>query len=325
VSVVAPSTVAPQIIAALTKSYFVPRLDLQGYKAAAFDLSTQALLNRLDAYVTVNDSLLSALFSDGPEHYPTLDETSLTRLSFASLQAFARRAFRIDNALLVISGSVDNHLLDSVAETSHRADGPEGAGNSTMASQPSEHIIESIVPAAGIGWFGPTIHDDMAATAMDFVADYLFNDRGGLLTTQFAEIAPNITLSGQFVTFRKPGVFLVTALGDGSDRFLPAIETQVHAMAKPMDAAAFAIAREAFISRIEMSQATPQGLAASLGWYDLEGNADYAPGMSGESGKYFRDAWALTPESVAAVAKQYLTAPAAHVRLLSLPGRKAVL
>jgi hypothetical protein len=51
---------------------------------------------------------------------------------------------------------------------------------------------------------------------------------------------------------------------------------------------------------------TPGGLADTLGWYTVEGNQMYAPGIGGAGSRYFSIASGLSPGFVAATVNKYL-------------------
>jgi len=82
-----------------------------------------------------------------------------------------------------------------------------------------------------------------------------------------------------------------------------------------MDAHTFESALDAFKYHLLSDLQTPAEKADNFGWYSVEGAADYAPGASGEAGRYFQAASSLTPDFVAEVAEKYLGKPPVVVTL----------
>ncbi len=89
----------------------------------------------------------------------------------------------------------------------------------------------------------------------------------------------------------------------------PLIDAALAALRAPLDAARFAAARDAFEYHILADLQTPSQIADNFGWYAVEGNLAYAPGANDATGPYFEAANAMTPASVAEVAKRYLAGP----------------
>ena len=114
------------------------------------------------------------------------------------------------------------------------------------------------------------------------------------------------SVNGKFVTYHDPGFFLITLSGGDLSATRAIVSDAVLALQKPLDAAAFASARAAFIYHIRSDLQTPSELADTFGWYAVEGNPDYAPSAGGFNGTYFRDARELTPDFVAATVSKYL-------------------
>ena len=112
-------------------------------------------------------------------------------------------------------------------------------------------------------------------------------------------------VTGKFVTYRNPGIFLVTITGDEADAARPLVEKAVAEAAKPMAPAAFAVARAAFVYRLLGDMETPTEISDTYGWYAVEGGAAYAPAEGGLGGRYFTLASQLTPASVARTVATY--------------------
>jgi predicted Zn-dependent peptidase len=322
VSALVPADAAKDVIKAMTVAYFSPVVTDDGFTTARRDVATEALVSGFEPANVVRDDLFAALFASGPQHYPTLGSAKdVAAIGIEAVRGFARRAFRSQNAVLVASGNVDGSLVGAAS----RGRPPEGGAGAAGAEPPTP---SSVVPspkavtrpfteaAAGYAWAGPPIADEQAATAMDFIADYLFRPDTGAVARAFAERFPGGFLTGQFITLRDPGVMFV-AFGDGDLNGMRAVvDGSIASMQKPLDAAAFAAARDAFEYHLLSDLQTPSEMADNFGWYSVEGNAEYAPGVNGATGAYFAAAAALTPESVAGVAAKYLAKAGASASLV---------
>ena len=170
-------------------------------------------------------------------------------------------------------------------------------------------------PVAGFGyaWAGPPIKNEDEATALDFIADYLFNGDTGTVARQLVGI--DATVNAQYVTYYDPGVLYVEATGSQSPRARPVIDAALAAMKTPLDAKTFAAARNAFEYHVTSDVASPLALADNFGWYASEGNPAYAPGVDLDGGDYVRSIRALTPQFVAATVAKYLGGSRAIVML----------
>jgi len=320
ITALVPTTNASATVHLLTQSYFSPVLTDVGLRRAKLDLATQALLEKFDPDTVIRNGLFAGLFSAGPAHYPTLSIHDLTNLDLDSVRAFAERGFQTQRASLIVSGVVEPGLLESVLPgridpTVH----PEQDRNtliSTPAAKPSETIIPFTEPGNGFAWLGPDIKDEAASTAMDFIADYLFHPTDGRVTHLLANQTPEVTLSGQFITLRKPGVFVVSISGNGSAVATKIARDEISKLATtPLSHDEFERARNAFIYHLQSDLQTPADLAASLGWYATEGQPEYAPGAKGGEGSYFRNAAMLSPKKITEIAKQFLASQPVTVTL----------
>jgi predicted Zn-dependent peptidase len=125
------------------------------------------------------------------------------------------------------------------------------------------------------------------------------------------------------VTYRNPGVMLVQLSGDGDLKAARgALDDALVQIRKPLDKKTFDAARDVFVYHLLSDLQTPLQLADNFGWYSVEGNAAYAPGLAGAGGRYFAAAKSLTAEYVASVAAKYLTQPGATVTLAPPPQPK---
>jgi predicted Zn-dependent peptidase len=310
VSVIAlvPPDHVSQTVRALTADFFAPVMTQAGLQIAQRDVGEDALYRSYDPEDAVEDALGTALFSAGPLHDGVLGTPDGYRgTTLAQVRTFAERAFRPANAILVLSGNVNASALASIATREGSQPGSEQPIVQARHVDPAPLARAGHAGGIGLGWVGPPIADEAAATAMDFVADALFAPDSGLV--QKAIGTRKATVSGRFVTFHDPGIFLVTISGPDAAAVRPIVERALADAAKPMAPAAFDAARAAFVYRVMADTETPVETAETLGWYAVEGNPAYAP--SEARSRYFAAAGALTPGGVAATAAHYLgTAPA---------------
>ncbi|HEY8298077.1 MAG TPA: hypothetical protein VIG32_08665 [Candidatus Baltobacteraceae bacterium] len=309
-----PAASAAAIVRAMTRAYFRATIGADGFKSAQRDVALAAAEKHFSADRTVHDLLMTQLFTGGPAHYPPTPDSvaSLGRLTLAQTQAFAQRAFREANAVLSIAG---NAGPAAVAAAWHPAGAASGAPvsdppfDSTPARDLGDAVAAAPIAGAGLAWLGPGIAKTRAATALDFVADYLFNADNGVVTAAADSIDPDSVVNGQFITLHEPGVLLVTISSQKQAGALRA-ETlaAVDRLRSPLDARAFAAARKAFEYHILSAVQTPVNAADNFGWFAVEGDAAYAPGDV--SGTYVRDVESLDPRFVASVVRAYLAHPA---------------
>ena len=318
VSALVPANAATAIAKAMTVAYFSPVLTADGLKAAARDVEADAVVAAYDPDVVVRNATFEQLFSAGPQRYPALGTVKeIAAISFADVQSFATRAFRVQNAVLSVAGTVDATLLASVS--SGRPASADAAAEAPVASTPATAPAPVTKPfdaaACGFGWAGPPIADERAATTMDFIADYLFRSETGVVARAVAAKFPSASLSGQFVTLNDPGVMYLGFSGVRPDDVRPLVDAALAALRAPLDPARFEAARDAFEYHILADLQTPSQIADNFGWYAVEGNLAYAPGANDATGPYFEAANAMTPASVAEVAKRYLSGPPVVVTL----------
>ncbi|HEY1978331.1 MAG TPA: insulinase family protein [Candidatus Baltobacteraceae bacterium] len=308
IGAVVPSSSARRVVAAMTAAYFAPAIDDASVKTAQRDSAVRAVEQRYSADQTLHDLLFKEVFSAGPAHYPPLPDSvsALTRIPTADVATFAKRAFRSDNAVLTVSGNVDTSTLEAV--TDGQGNGSmDRPFNSKLSGSNGASTEQGSVDGVGLAWVGPPIVDTKAATALDFVADYLFRDETGVVSKALDALKSSTYVSGQFVTLNNPGVMLVTISGDDTKSAKQRVIDELQRLAQPLDAKTFAAAREAFLYHLASDTQTPQGQADNLGWYSAEGNASYAPGDTG--GEYESTARSLDPQFVAGIVQRYLKEP----------------
>jgi zinc protease len=311
ISILVPADRAVPTIRALTRSFFAPVLSDGGFEDARRTVSEEAAISELGGDAAITDRLYAALFSSGPDAVPTFPApAALGSVTQAQVRAYAERAFRPANAVLVLSGHVSPDL------TAAALTGREGAAPGPESPLPEVTAAPDPVNAHGseggfgLMWAGPPIADEEAATAFDFISDYLFSDGSEL---QAAADAVGASLDGTFVTYHDPGVFVVTATGGNADAIRTAVTAALLQMRTPLAPEVFERARRAFVYRLLSHAETPDLMADNYGWYAVEGNPAYAPGENGAQGRYFRAVDALTPAFVAATVTKYLSRPGAVV------------
>lgn len=308
ISATVPAAQAREVLKAMTTAYFAPVVTDDGFRYAQRDVAQEAFIASFDPETVARDALFSELFSSGPQHYPAFGPAKdVSTISQADVRSFATRAFRSQNAVLVISGAVDPSIgaaaVPGRAQTDDRAEAPANPVLSASHAPITKTFSE---PAAGYGWVGPPIGDERAATAMDFIADYLFRPDAGYITRQINDTYPNALVAGQFITLRDPGVMFVVYSGKQTDALKGIVDAGIAKVQQPMSAPAFASALAAFKYHLLSDLQTPSQMADNFGWYSVEGNPEYAPGANGENGPYFKAANSLTPDFVASVAQKYL-------------------
>lgn len=305
VSVVVPATQARRAVAVLTAAYFAPEIDADAVKAAQRDAAVVAVEQRYSPDAALHNLLFSAVFPSGAAHVAPVPENAqqITAIAPNDITAYAKRAFRSSNAILSLAGNVDEALLAAVTDGSQGAMPPPI--DSTVGAATTVNA-QGAVNGIGFAYVGPPIADERAATAMDFIADYLFRDGSGVVTRALAHDDETYA-AGQFITLHNPGVLVVTIGGKNLSAARTAVRLALEAMQQPLDPALFSAAREAFLYHLATDTASPAEEADNLGWYAVEGNAGYAPGLTG--GSYVRAARALDPTYVASIAQKYLAHP----------------
>jgi zinc protease len=315
VSVLVPADQAPQAIKALTRSFFAPVLTDAGLQAARRTVAEEAAIRSMGTESAIEDSLYATLFAAGPDKQPPFPPpAALDGFTLAQVRAYAERAFRPANAVLVLSGAVTPDLTGDALTGREGADPAAEAVLPKSVASPAPVTIAGTDAGFGFAWAGPPIADEASATAFDFIADYLFGEGGSL---QRAATAAGTTLDGTFVTYHDPGVFIVEATGGDVVATRAALTAAIAAIQKPLPADVFERARRQFTYRLLSHAQTPDLIADNYGWYTVEGGSAYTPGEGGTSGAYLRAVAALTPASVAAAATRYLGRPPATVTMAS--------
>jgi predicted Zn-dependent peptidase len=313
IGVVVPAPATRRTVAAMTAAYFAPAIDASAVKTAQRDAAVLAVQQRYSVDLTLHDLLFKQIFSNGPAHYSPLPDSvaQIARIAPDSVAAFAKRAFRSGNGVLTLAGNVDASSINAVTDGSE-ASGMDAPYDSILSLAAGSTTASGSVQGVGLAWVGPPISDEKAATALDFVADYLFRDDTGVVARALG--TRDAYVVGQFITLHDPGVMLVTIGGTDQKNAKQQVLDQLAKMQDPMDRQAFGAALEAFLYHIASDTQTPQEQADNLGWYAVEGSEGYAPGDAG--GEYERNARTLDPQYVSDVVRKYLTTPVI-VNLLS--------
>jgi predicted Zn-dependent peptidase len=309
ITAIVPATGARATIKSMTTAFFAPVVTDDGFRLAQRDVEQEALFGGFDLETVVRDVVFEQLFADGPQHYPALgDPKDVSAVAIADVRSFATRAFRSQNATLVVTGTVDPSIADA-AVTGRPDEGnaaPEPPSVPTLASSLAPVSKTFVQRSGGYGWVGPAIADERAATAMDFIADYLFRTDDGMVAKEVARRYPDAFLVGNFITLHDPGVMFVAYAGKDSGAVKALVDDGFAKVRVPLDPATFARALAAFQYHMRSDLQTPTQIADNFGWYSVEGAPGYAPGAGGDAGTYFSLASALTPDYVASVAQQYL-------------------
>ncbi|MEA2721832.1 MAG: Peptidase inactive domain [Candidatus Eremiobacteraeota bacterium] len=321
ITVLVPADHTVQTVRAMTGSFFAPVVAADGLLVAQRYATEDAIYRSL-APDAIEDALGTALFADGPLHDGTIGSArTVADIKLDRVRSFAERAFRPANAILVLTGNVDRSVLSSVASRAGATQSTaEAAAPQTPRAAPPPLEREGNLVGTGLGWVGPPITAEADATALDFLADVLFAPKTGTVSKALG--TRKATVTGKFVTYHDPGVFLVTITGDDAAAARPIVEKAIADAAKPLSAAAFAAARAGFTYRILGQLATPADAADTYGWYTVEGDAAYAPAEGGIQGRYFTLAASLTPATVAQTAAKYLTPAPAVVTMKKAPEPK---
>src|SRR5579871_336003 len=308
IGAVVPAYASRRIVAAMTAAYFAPSVDDAAVKTALANAAVLGVQQRYESDTTLHDLLFKQIFAAGPAHYPPLPTTvsQLTSITTAQVDAFAKRAFRAENSILALTGNIDASSISAVTD----GNGPGAMDtpyDSKLEGSPASTTAAGAVDGVGLAWIGPPIADQKAATALDFVADYLFREQTGVVSRVLDRADSDALVIGQFITLHDPGVMVVTIGGSNEKQTEKSVLAALEALQRPLDAATFNAAREAFLYHVATDTQTPQQRADNLGWYSTEGNLDYAPGIA--DGAYEQSARALDPQYVAEIVRRYLHNP----------------
>jgi predicted Zn-dependent peptidase len=298
------------VVRAMTADFFAPVVDDAGFALGQRDDLQYVLYRSYDPSQAIQNAVSGAVFAGGPFHDGTLAPTAaISAITVPQVRTFAERAFRPGNAVLVLTGNLGDFTADYATRDS-AAPTAEPLLTQPVTSAPADVQKTANVPGLGLGWPGPPITDEASATALDFVANALFAPKTGSVTAALGSLKADV--DGTYLTYHDPGLFVVSISGDDAAAARPIVLRAIAQAATPMSPSAFAAARAAFEYRLHSEAEEPPGLADTLGWYAIEGNAAYAAGGD----EYFGVVNALTPQSVARAARRYLSASPTSVTLV---------
>ncbi|HEY1654147.1 MAG TPA: insulinase family protein [Candidatus Tumulicola sp.] len=317
IGAVVPSSAVRRVVAAMTAAYFAPSVDDATVKIARGDAAVLAVEQRYSLDATAHDLLFKRMFASGPAHYSPLPDSvaELSRVPYDDVAAFAKRAFRSGNAVLALTGNVDASAISAITDGGGNA-AMDPPFDSPLAGAFGESTATAPVSGVGLAWVGPPISDQKAATALDFISDYLFRDETGEVSRALESGKSDAYAVGQFITLHDPGVLLVTIGGADAKRVAPQVLDRLQALKQPLDPRTFEAAREAFLYHIASDTETSAEQADNLGWYAVEGAPSYAPGDA--AGEYARTARELDPAYVSQVVARYLSANPVTVNLITV-------
>ncbi|MDQ2872989.1 MAG: hypothetical protein M3R35_07675 [Candidatus Eremiobacteraeota bacterium] len=311
VAVSAPANQAPAMLRALTRAYFAPHISADGLKSAQRDTAIAVAERRFSADRLLHDALFAQLFAQGPAHYPATPDSvkDVNALAMDEVQTFASRAFRSGNAVVTLAGNFDPSIVSNSQQPAGSAQPMEEPFDSVLSTAREAVVLPAAVAGTGLGYAGPPIADMRAATALDFVADYLFNPDTGAVAKAAVSEDSGAVLNGQFVTLHRTGAMIVTiASANKAMALRDGVLAAIDRLQSPLEPRTFSAALAAFEYHIESAVQTPQNQADNFGWYAAQGDANYAPGE--QSGTYVRNVRSLDPQFVAATVRRYLQHPA---------------
>lgn len=326
IALLAPAYVSADLLDTLVSRALHPHLDQAAFESARQRLAAQQVASMDMPEQVLRDSLFAQLFASGPLHDSSFgDPKTLTGLTLDDISSFAARAYVPAQEIVVTVGDVDERdvsrrlavLAPPAGQTQTMPESSVAAYGDTPVSLTRESLNAGGV---AIGWVGPPIADERAATAMDFLSDYLAHPSEGVVSKVVLGADASTTFTGQFVTLRNPGVFYVTASGAKLDPTLTSTlirDAMRNALRQQLSKEDFERARAAFVTHLLRDMQTSQGLADNYGWYFAQGALPYSPSATDAtlSGQYFKQVASLSPDYVYSIARRYLLAKPAVIIL----------
>jgi predicted Zn-dependent peptidase len=317
IAVIAPVGDAPDLQDALVRSVFGGSPDEAAFSDAKTRLAEQQALVAQSSLETLRDAVFSSLFAAGPMRDSTYgDPASLGTTTIDQVRSFIARSYQAANAIAVVVGDVPGQTMSARLGA---ASVPSGEAPAMPASTPAKPAASPVLlsqpqngePGVALGWTGPPISDERAATAMDFLSDYLADPDVGTMAAAARQAHPGATFEGQFVTLESAGIFFVVDSGDGVDvqATSGAMRSALQAaIDQPIGKGEFARAIGAYETRLLRQMDSPEGIADNYGWYFAQGAPAYTPGATDAAlaGEYFSNASSLTADYVQQIARQYL-------------------
>ncbi len=327
IGMVVPAYLSGAVQEAVLMRIFHPSVDDKAIKSAKLRLAEQISLAGLEPDVYLRERTFATIFSDGPYLASTFGTAAtLDAATLTDVQSYIGAAFQPANAIAASAGLGSMDAYGAIATF-----GPAHQDNPVMQSQlpPHSSVRKSFAPVAlpvdtstdvhavALGWVGPPISDERAATAMDFLSDYLMRDGYGTAAQAIAKAQPRAAFDGQFITLRDPGVMFAGVWGAGLDRraavasIRAAVQRVVDA---PLSDAEFAQASIAYRTHLLHDMDGPQSIADNLGWYFAQGAPEYTPvDMIFGTGSYASAADSLNAGFVHDIARRYLSTEPAMV------------
>jgi len=333
IAILAPNSAAPSLEDELMRRVFRPAIDAAALSDAKTRLAEEQAVAVQSAAEVLRDGVFAAAFSAGPLHDSTFgDAQELKDATLADVRDFAARAYAGANAAAISLGNGDAvalaaHLAANAPPPSSAATLPASHTGSVPAAPVAIASTLADVPGVALAWTGPPISDQRAATAMDFLSDYLADQHAGVFARAALAVNRDAAINGQFVTLENPGLFFVSATGPNVDpgAMGSALRSALAPiLARPLPASEFAQALDAYETRLLRQMDSPQGLADNYGWYFAQGAPSYAPSATDANlgGAYFGNATSLTADYVRDVARRYLGA--APIIITLVPSRPPV-
>ena len=152
IGAVVPASAARRVVAAMTAAYFAPSIDDTAVKTARANAAVLGVQQRYESDSTLHDLLFAQIFAGGPAHYPPLPTRSraLTSISTAQVNAFAKRAFRSENAVLTLTGNVDASSIGAVTDGSGGGS-MDAPFDSPLAQVPASATATGAIDGVGLG------------------------------------------------------------------------------------------------------------------------------------------------------------------------------
>lgn len=324
IALLAPSYIAAQLADALLHAVLHPNVDRTAYLAARQRLAAQQVAALEVPDQILRDSLFAQMFADGPLHDPTYGTPRMLAAStLADVNTFLRQAYVPADEIVVAVGKVDSADFERRIRALAPAPRPPSTMPNSAVAPPRAtplivEVAQAAAPGVALGWVGPPVSDERAATAMDFLSDYLTHPDAGVVAQSVLQLEPGASFAGQFITMRDPGVFFISVSGHNvdPDAALTAVRTRLaRALSGRLSQPDFTQALRAFQSRLLRDTQTSQQVADNYGWYFMQGAPAYSPSFSQDaaSGAYFEQLRTLTPGYVYDIARRYLSAPPAVV------------
>ncbi|MBC5823798.1 MAG: insulinase family protein [Candidatus Eremiobacteraeota bacterium] len=319
-AVVVPSFAAQRFIGALGKRLFHPVIDSAAFDAGRAAAGAELAASAAIPDVAFRDAIFAAAFGSGPLHVSTYgDPQALKLTSAADVRGFVAKAYVPANEIAVVVGNVSPQEMARAIGAAAPLPQPQTAMPASMRSTSAlPAAVPSVdLPGVALGWTGPPVSDEAAATAMDFLSDYLTRPGSGIVTKALAAADPGAEFSGQFITLRDAGVFYISVANPKADSKAVSIaEDAIRPVAtQTLGGSEFERAIEAFRTHILRDTQTAQALADNYGWYFVQETPAYAPSaIEGDfAGDYFTQVSALTPQFVFETARKYLSAPSIRI------------